>query len=176
MRRRLQGASLPRARAVVRVWSASVSVSVSRLCALLVLPSFVNFGGQVQVKSKSGRIRKSHPAWPQSPYWPSPPPDPISFPAHHQGEPNSPGFPFPFDQRPESWLILTAWDLTLSAKNSIPKVLTVLTWTLNPPTASSSSSCRFHWLPSISTSSLSSSSSLTLTSWPFLTLCPCVPS
>lgn len=117
---------MPRARAVVRVWSASVSVSVSRLCALLVLPSFVNFGGQVQVKSKSGRIRKSHPAWPQSPYWPSPPPGPISFPAHHQGEPNSPGFPFPFDQRPESWLILTAWDLTLSAKTQFPRCLLCL--------------------------------------------------
>lgn len=119
---------------------------------------------QVQVKSKSGRIRKSHPAWPQiSLLVFSPPPAPISFPAHHQGEPNSPGFFFPFDQRrPESWLILTAWRSPSAELNSQGAYCAYLD-TLNPPYGLLHSpllaAAATTWVPSTLSSSHSSSSS-----------------
>lgn len=67
----MQCAPLPCAHAAVRV------SSVSRLCALLVLPSLVNFGGPVQVKSKSSPSQvesgRAIPRGPKSPYWSSSP-------------------------------------------------------------------------------------------------------
>jgi hypothetical protein len=101
-----------------------VSVCVGYVLALLVLPCLVNVGGQVQVKSKSSSSQvesgRAIPRGPSLPIGLVPPPAPISFAAHHQGEPNLPGFFFPFGPRFQSWLILTvtAWRLPPAELNS----------------------------------------------------------
>lgn len=136
----------------VRVSSVSVSrLPSTYLCCLLFLSSRAwsilaakskSSPSQAQVKPKSGRIRKSHPAWPQSPYWSSAtPPLRPQYPFLHTTKANltPPASSFPWNQRPESWLNSHSLEVPFQ-QNSIPKVLTVLTWTLNPPTAASSSS------------------------------------
>lgn len=88
----------------------SVQVSVGWLCARLVLPSLVNFWrpspSQVQVRSNQEEPSRVAPIslLASSPLRPQ-------YPFLHTIKANltPPGFPFPFDQRPGSWSILTAW-------------------------------------------------------------------
>lgn len=94
----MQCALLPRARAAVRVWSASVSASVSRLAMCSSCPPVPRQFLAAKSKSSPSQIESGRaiPRGPSLPIGLLPPPAPISFPAHHQGEPNSPqAFPFP---------------------------------------------------------------------------------
>lgn len=78
----------------------SVSVSVGYVC-LFFLSSRPSSILAAKSKSSPSQVESGRaiPRGPNLPIGLAPPPAPISFPAHHQGEPNSPGFSFPFDQR-----------------------------------------------------------------------------
>jgi hypothetical protein len=172
--------SVPRCPVRVPPCECQVSVSVG-LCALLVLPSLVNFGGQVQVKSKSSPSQvESGRAIPRGPNLPIGllPPFGAQYPFLHTIQANltPPASSFPFGQRFEFLVDSHSLEIPFSRTQFPPKVLTVLTWALNPPTASSfASPCCYHWVPSTSPSphspfSYSSSSSSSSSSSFFLTL------